>query len=119
MTKRTRISFRQTTDVFPEVERWATVTGFSRDVALDSGRLYKKGRGVLLAPMRLSVRQAGGVVEMEAWIPINIFTRIMSLFMLPSEMGIESGGFRGVMPRRIARNAINGLLRQLGQEPIP
>jgi hypothetical protein len=34
-------------------------------------------------------------------------------------MGIESGGFRAVLPRSIARNAINILLNQLGQPSIP
>jgi hypothetical protein len=33
-------------------------------------------------------------------------------------MGIESGGFKGALPRSMARSAVNTLLGQLGQPPI-
>ena len=44
---------------------------------------------------------------------------ILSLFMLPAEMHIRSGGFRAVLPRKIAREAVNDLLRQVGAQQIP
>jgi hypothetical protein len=119
MTKRTRITFNQVNNVFPEVERWASVAGYKLvPEPVESGRMYQKGTGLMVAPMMLSVRQASGSVEMEAWVRCNLFMRIMSAFMLPAEMGIESGGFRGVLPRQIARNAVNGLLKLLGQPEI-
>ena len=39
--------------------------------------------------------------------------------MLPAEMHIRSGGFRAALPRKIARNAVNDLLVQVGAQPIP
>jgi hypothetical protein len=42
----------------------------------------------------------------------------MSAFMLPAEMGIESGGFKGVLPRKIARDGVNALLKLLNQPLI-
>jgi len=69
--------------------------------------------------MKLKVRQENQEINIEAWISANLFVRIMSLFILPAEMGIESGGFRAVLPRSIARTAVNKLLAQLGQPPIP
>jgi hypothetical protein len=33
-------------------------------------------------------------------------------------MGIESGGVRGILPRNMARDAVNKLLGQLSQPPI-
>jgi hypothetical protein len=119
VTTRTKIAFNQMNNVFPEVDRWASVAGFQpMPTPVESGRMYQKGTGFLVAPMMLTVRQAGGRVEMEAWVRCNLFMRIMSAFMLPPEMGIESGGFKGVLPRQIARNAVNGLLGLLGQPAI-
>jgi hypothetical protein len=56
---------------------------------------------------------------MQAWLPISIFARIAALFLLPAEMHIRSGGFRAVLPRKLARNAVNDLLAQVGAQPIP
>jgi hypothetical protein len=42
----------------------------------------------------------------------------MVLFILPQEMRIESGGFRMVIPRMLARDALNKLLPQLNQAKI-
>jgi len=119
VTTRTKIAFNEMNNVFPAVDRWASVSGFKPlPTPVESGKLYQKGTGFLVAPMMLSVRQAGGRVDMEAWVRCNMFMRIMSFFMLPAEMGIESGGFKGVLPRQIARNAVNGLLGVLGQPLI-
>ncbi len=49
---------------------------------------------------------------------MNILVRLSSLFMLPKQMGLESGGFRGALPRKIGREAVNKLLERLGQPPI-
>jgi hypothetical protein len=120
MTSRTRISFQWGTDVYPYIDQWASTSGFNMQAAQSNGvRLYQKGHGIMVAPMMLSVTQSGPQVEMEAWVRCNMFVRLMSLFMLPAEMGVESGGFRGVLPRKIARDAINELMRQLQLNPIP
>ncbi len=52
------------------------------------------------------------------WICNCPFVRAFSLFILPAEMEIRSGGLRGVAPRVIARKAVNKLLDALGQEKI-
>ena len=118
MTQRTKISFQLSADVGPSVERWAGANGFNPRASAGPGRLYQKGVGFLVAPMMLSVQQANGQVALEVWIRCNLFVRIFSLFILPAEMGIESGGFRGVLPRKIARDAVNRLLFDLGQPLI-
>jgi hypothetical protein len=119
MNKRTNISFRLSADVWPAVERWASANGFNPRASAGPGKLYQKGVGFLVAPMMLSVQQANGQVALEAWIRCNLFVRIFSFFILPTEMGIESGGFRGVVPRKIARGAVNRLMHDLGQPLIP
>jgi len=69
--------------------------------------------------MMLKVKKDDLETTLEAWIRVNVIARLMALFIIPSEMGIESGGFRGAAPRSIARKAVNRLINQLGQSPIP
>ena len=119
MNKRTTFRFESAGDIWPIVEKWANENEFSQKESRGHERLYQKGAGFLVAPMMLKVRHENQETNVEAWIRANIFVRLMSLFILPSEMGIESGGFRGVLPRNIARKGVNMLLAQLNQPPIP
>ena len=119
MTKRTTLRFNSATDIWPTVEKWAGENGYKPMGSAGPERSYQKGTGLLVAPMKLNIRQENQETNLEAWISANLFARIVSLFILPAEMGIESGGFRGVIPRNMARGAINKLLAQLGQPPIP
>ena len=57
-------------------------------------------------------------VHLETWVHVNFLVRLMALFMLPKRMGVESGGFRGVLPRKIGRQAVNKLLQKLAQPPV-
>lgn len=81
-------------------------------------RIYQRGNGFWVAPQMLRVI-AKDTIRIEAWIKVGLYVRIMSFFMLPSEMEIGSGGFRGALPRKKARNMVNALLARLGTAPIP
>jgi hypothetical protein len=119
MNKRTTCRFSSTGDIWPVVEKWANEKGYKQKKSVGQERLYQKGVGFLVAPMMLKISHEDQETNIEAWIRANILVRLMSFFILPAEMGIESGGFRGVVPRNIARKAVNTLLAQLGQTPIP
>ncbi|MEO7092922.1 MAG: hypothetical protein ABI175_06710, partial [Polyangiales bacterium] len=71
------------------------------------------------APMRAQFTHEDGRVEVQAFLKISLLTRIMALFLLPAEMNVRSGGFRAVIPRNMARKAVNELLAQVGAELIP
>lgn len=118
MTRRTRITFQPTVQVWPILESWAEEQGFRLRETLPSGRLYQKGVGFWVAPMMLEVQCTDSECTLVAWVRVNLFVRLMCFFILPSEMGVESEGFRGTLPRSIARNALNKLLPRLGQPPI-
>lgn len=118
MTKRTRISFQFAESIWPAVEKWAAENGFKPVFQSSTERIFQKGVGFLVAPMMLSISQKREEVKGEAWIRAGLLVRIFSLFMLPPEMGIESGGIKGMLPRKIARTAVNRLLAELGQQPI-
>ena len=123
MSSRTRIEFQTEMDVWSIVSEWASRHGYTARKSSSIGRLYQKGIGFLVAPMMLSLEQhqgqQGEVMVLEAWVRMNLFIRAMSLFILPAEMAIESGGFRAVVPRAMARSMVNQLLGQLAQPQIP
>jgi len=119
MNSRTTVSFHHDGDIWPVVDKWAGENGYRRKEPDSTGRTYQKGIGFLVAPMMLKVSMHNQETMIEAWIRTNVIVRLMALFIVPAEMGIESGGFRLVAPRSIARKAVNKLLAQLGQPLIP
>ena len=81
------------------------------------GRIYEKGTGLFVAPMMVSIENTAYGVHLESWIKLNTFLRFCWLFLAPPELGIE-GGFVAMIPRRMARTAVNHLLASLGQPTI-
>jgi hypothetical protein len=119
MAARTVRDFQVAFDVAPLADAWAQANHYGfRGVSPDGTRNYQRGNGVLTGSMPLSIRQNGPWVHLEAGVHATLAARICALFLIPSDMGIESGGVRGVLPRSIARNAVNALLAQMGQPPI-
>jgi hypothetical protein len=119
MNTRTTLRFSSAVDVWPVVQTWAAEQGYKLKGSAGNECTFQKGVGFLVAPAMLRVKQEGGVIDLEAWIRINLLARAGSVFILPAETGIGSGGFRAVVPRRFARTAVNELLARLGQPPIP
>ena len=123
MKPRTQIELSATANFGSTLDGWAVEHQYKlkqeQDGPEGAVRLYQKGTGLLVAPMMLRVVAAGERIRMEAWVRSGFFVRLMSLFILPAEMAVESGGFRGVLPRKIARTAINALLTRLSANPIP
>ena len=118
--KRSTVTFPLRGDPWPTIAAWAQKHKFNpREPQTGNIKLFQKGSGFWTAAMRAQFTQRGDQMELQAWLPISIFARIAALFMLPAEMHIRSGGFRAVLPRKIARNAVNELLQQVGAPPIP
>ncbi len=118
MNSRTTLSFPQSGDLWPVVEAWAAENGYKLKENQGAERLYQNGMGFLRAPMMLKVATVQDQTHLEAWIRVGLFVRFFALFIIPSEMGIHSGGFKLVLPRKIARTAVNKLLVRLGQPEI-
>jgi hypothetical protein len=118
--KRSVATFQVAGDPWPTIAAWAQKYRFMpREPQTGSVKLFQKGSGFWTAAMRAQFTQRGDQIELQAWLPISLFARIAALFMLPAEMHIRSGGFKAVLPRKIAREAVNDLLRQVGAQPIP
>jgi len=118
--KRTQVLFQMQGDPWPVIAAWAQKHRFMpREPQTGSVKLFQKGSGFWTAAMRAQFTQRDDQIELQAWLPISIFARIAALFMLPAEMHVRSGGFRAALPRKLARDAINELLQQVGASPIP
>jgi hypothetical protein len=119
--KRSVVTYTVAGDPWPVIAQWAQKHGFNpREPQTGNVKMFQKGSGFWTAAMRAQFSYDGaGTMQMQAWLPINLFARIAALFMLPAEMHIRSGGFRAVLPRKLARNAINDLLTQVGAPLIP
>lgn len=119
MAARTVRDFQVGFDVAPVVDAWARANHYGfRGVSPDGAGNYQRGNGILTGAMPLTIRQVGPAIHLEAWIHATLAARICALFLIPADMGIESGGMKGVLPRSMARGAVNNLLAQLGQPPI-
>jgi hypothetical protein len=120
MAARTIRDFQVGVDIAPLVDAWARANHYgSRGILPDGTRSYQRGNGFLTGAMPFTINQSGPSVHLEAWIHATLVARILGLFLIPSDMGIESGGVRGLLPRSMARDAVNKLLAQLDQLPIP
>lgn len=118
MNHRTRIVFEAEQNFGQVFEDWAKECRFRLKKEIHGTKVYQKGVGFLVAPMMVSVRKEQGKVHLEAWVRCMLFVRICALFLLPREMGIESGGFRLVFPRKILREQVNSLLHRLSKPLI-
>ena len=118
MIKRTVLDFRIQTDPWSTIDSWAQQSGYRFKQESGANRLYEKSIGIMM-PMMLQIQQAGDQLHLEAWVRGTRLTQISSLFLNPAEIGIESGAdFRAAIPRKIARNDVNELLKSLGIPPI-
>jgi hypothetical protein len=118
--RRSVVTYSVTGDPWPTIATWAKQHGFNpREPQTGNTKLFQKGFGLFTAPMRAQFTHTGNTVEVQAYLAINLFARIMALFLLPAEMNVRSGGFRAVIPRNMARKAVNELLAQVGAELIP
>ncbi|MBL9014082.1 MAG: hypothetical protein JNL83_07890 [Myxococcales bacterium] len=118
--KRSVVVYRVQHDPWPQIAAWAQRNKFyPRAPQTGDVKLFQKGSGFWTAPMRAQFTQRGDQVEVQAWVHNPLLARIMALFILPAEMNLNSGGFRAVIPRNIARKAVNELLAEVGAQPIP
>jgi hypothetical protein len=119
MDSKTVRDFNVNGDVTAIADSWASSSNFKLMVVDPDGtRRYQRGHGLMVNAQHANVRQAGPQVHLEVWTHATLLDRISSFGMLPANMAVESGGLRGMIPRKKARESVNQLLAQLGQPPI-
>lgn len=112
--KRTSLSGPVSGDPWAVIDGWCQSSGYKLiEGAGTSTRTFQKGSGFLVAPMKVAFSYEGGALAVQAWIAPTFFARLMAFFILPAEMHVGSGGFVAVLPRNMARKAINEVLGQL------
>ncbi len=118
MSRRTELSFRPAEDALAAADAWAAERGFA---LARSGRRSRRYEwcGDLGPSTIVEIADLGdGRATLAAWVAMSLPARVASLFILPAEIGIESGGVRAALPRAEARADVNELLARLGQPPI-
>ncbi len=119
MNTRTVREFKTEYDIWPVIDQWAQAENFSlKEASIPNTRMYQRGSGFATAPMRFQATIQSGLAHMEMWVYTPFFNRLFAFFLVPEEMGVESGGFKLVVPRNIARKSFDKLLTHLGQPPI-
>src|SRR6266550_4599539 len=91
-------------DPWPQVDGWAQRQGYH--LAGQTGKRL------------VEIAASGPRLHVEACVSSSPFTRAMSLFILPREITVESGGPKAIVPRKLGRNELNDLLQAFGQDPI-
>jgi hypothetical protein len=118
VAKRAVRDFDMVGDTWATVEGWASRHGYRMASQAEGRRQYRKGHGLLVASRVVEVSTSGGQIHLEAWVATNILARAAALFIVPAEMTVESGGARGILPRKLGRTEVNDLIQAFGQQPI-
>ncbi len=113
------MDFHAPSDAWQLIDPWAHATGFRLKQSAGPMRLYQKGHGFWIAPVMASFQLGNNLVHMETWVRANFFARMLAHFAVPAEMELQSGGFKGVVPRKYGREAVNKLLAELQVPLIP
>jgi len=116
--KRAIREFSANGEIWKVADEWAAQQGYKAVEESADGRRYKKGSGFFTGARALELRADGKQVHLEAWVIGNLPARVLSLFILPAEVTLESGGPQAVVPRKQGRGEVNELLAKLNQEPI-
>lgn len=106
------------TNIWGIIDAWAQEMDYKLVWSDESGRIYRKGTGLWLLPRMLQATPTASGIRLEAWVKADFINRLLSLFILPPEIMIESGGKKAFIPRKKAREEVNVLLQGLGQPPI-
>ncbi len=116
---RTIRDFQHSGNVWDIAADWAQQNGYELRGTDQYGQYYQKGVGFWSAPRRVQLQWTGSFYHLEAWVYVPTLNYVLAFGILPREMILQSGGFRGVVPRNLGRKEINALLAALGQPPIP
>jgi hypothetical protein len=118
--QRTTVRIELRGDPWPVIDGWGKATGYipNTTTATQHSRLYQKGIGFWVAPQMLAAQVDGNILTLQAWIRGTFIARLFSLFILPAEIRIASGGMTAAIPRKMARGDVNKLIQQLGGPPI-
>ncbi len=116
---RTVRDFTHPGNVWEITAAWAQQNGYQLKGQDEQGQYYQRGTGFWSAPRRVQLQWAGSFYHLEAWVYVPTLNYVLAFGILPREMVLESGGFRGVVPRNLGRKEVNNLLAALGQQPIP
>src|SRR5688572_13062307 len=119
MLQRTIRDFTTSAAIWSIADTWGDEQGFTVVTTKAERRVYQKGPDFLGYPLIVDIQQMNNQVHLETWLKASLLDRTRALFLIPSEIGLDSGsGLRMVIARKTGRSLVNKLLDRLGQPPI-
>jgi hypothetical protein len=115
---RTVREFTSGADVWEILERWALQAGYALVLQDKTSRTYQKGNNPVFVPTFVKVTWTKPGYRLETWLEPPGINRFVSLATIPRELGLESGGVTGTVPRVMARRDVNRLLDLLRVPPV-
>ena len=113
---RTTLDFDVDVNIWPIVDSWEKTFQGQLKESSANRRLYHRGRGLMANLIMCEISQTGRRVHIEGWTALPPFSPFR--FLGKTAEQDLSGGLSGGIPRTVGRNALNDLLRRLGQEEI-
>ena len=113
---------RTTVQVQLHQDPWPLIAGWAQHHTLTQGGPPFDGLVVFsraLGQQHVAFLIEGTVLTLQAWISIPMIMRMRSLFILPAELPVASGGLRATIARKRLRVVVNELLAHLQAPPIP
>ncbi len=114
MAKRTKRTFDSRDNFLSLLVKWTADGKFKLLEKSDSVRLYQQGSGIIGPPVMLQVTLGEEQTSLEMWLRVPNLYRILGLFLLPEEIGLESGGYTLWSDRKESRKEMNHLLEIMG-----
>ena len=109
--------FSSRLEVWPIAEPWVSDLDYHMIAAKGRRRLYLKEHGPFYRTI-VDIKQHESQVTVSSWIEVKFLARLLTLFLLPSEMFPNPNGILGVKRRRETCRELNLLLERFRQAPI-
>jgi|GEM_PF-7124401 len=118
------LSFDAPADAVEIIDEWAKKSTFIEGMPLFDKTLNKEDHTYCFHVLDsssityLSIDVVDGKINLESWLTFGFLQRLLSMFILPKHMPLNSKSVRGVMSRMNPKKSLNKLLEKLGQEKI-
>jgi hypothetical protein len=109
--------FSVRSESWPIIEHWASECGYHLIAMKGRKRMYRKGNPGFYSTY-IEIRHEPNRIVLASWIEVGTKLRLISLFLLPSELPIDPRGLKGIRTRRNACLELNMLLIRLRQPEI-
>ena len=107
-------------DNWNQVKLWATENGYKLcEEDGDKRILYKRSLGWTLPPTYLEMAVEEQRIVLDFWVKADAYLVVSLMTSRPPEIRLDRGGMTAMVPRKKARDLVNGLMDKLSMPLIP